>query len=115
MTPEQKAAFHQAMTGAIVARGVLVDRRASEYGWAGYDTGEREHVRECGADPGASTWADAEWTEFLGTFAEPAPTERRRGIEATVTCNCGLVEGERFRYTGGYAELIRAITEQEGQ
>jgi hypothetical protein len=106
---EQKAAFHAAIVSTIAAWGSLVSPRASEYGWHGEDTGEREHVRECGANPAASTWQDSEWTEFSGTFAEP-PFQYRKGIDATVTCNCGLVEGERFRYTDGYAELIRAIT-----
>lgn len=93
----------------VVSNGSLVDPRASQYGWMGDDTGEREHVMECGLRVPACSWADGEWTEFYGTFAEPA-SGTHRGVDAVVTCACGLVEGETFRYTGSHGDMLRAIT-----
>lgn len=93
----------------VARKGSLVDARPSEYGWQGYDTGEREHVAECGVHALRCTWQDLTWTEFQGTFAEPAILDCQ-GVEAVVTCACGLVEDERFRYGGSYGDLLRSVT-----
>lgn len=93
----------------VILRGSLVSHRESEYGWMAEDTGEREHVVECGLSVPRCTWEDKEWSEFAGTFADQ-PYENYSGVDAVATCACGLVEGERFRYKGGHADLLRAVT-----
>lgn len=77
-------------------------------GWSGTDNAElREHVFECGMT--SLAYDDSEWDEFDGTFAEP-PWSTRKGIDATVTCTCTLVENRTWRYTGTMGDLLRAIT-----
>lgn len=101
--------LHRRIVTFVARQGGLVDHRVSEYGWQAIDTGEREHLAECGTDPLRCTWEDMTWSEFQGTFAEPRWLDYR-GVEATVTCACGLVEDERFRYGGDYGDLLRAVT-----
>lgn len=109
MTPEQKAAFHCAVIDTIIARATPVTTGRSTYGWQAEDLYVlRGHMEGCEPDYEASTWSDSEWTEWMGTFCED---ERGTGIDAVVTCRCGTVQGRTWRYTGGYADLIRAITE----
>jgi hypothetical protein len=109
VTPEQKAAFHCAVIDVLAAQGEPVTQGSTTYGWQAVDYMElREHMAACSPVYEASTWSDSEWTEFIGTFDPPEP---RTGIDAVLTCRCGTVQGRTWRYTGGYADLIRAITE----
>jgi hypothetical protein len=77
---------------------------------------QRETVRTWTAGLGAEgcpldlermSWRDATWTEFAGTFSED---ERCSGIDADVWCACGRVAGVAWRWGGGYAELLKAVT-----
>jgi hypothetical protein len=109
VTPEQKAAFHAAIIDTITAQGTPVTTGGTQWGWMSDDCYElREHMAGCSPVYETSTWSDSEWTEFVGTFE---PTERGTGIDLVLTCRCGTVQGRTWRYTGGYADLIRAITE----
>jgi len=104
-----EAELNRRIVTFVVLNGALAGKRESEYGWQAEDTGEREHVIECGIDTPLCSWEDREWTEFEGTFAEPTHSEHH-GVEALVTCTCGLVEDERFRYEGDHGTLLRAVT-----
>jgi hypothetical protein len=111
VTPEQKAIFHQAVIGALIEHGRPVDLNPSYYNWHDPDPDElRGHLEECGIAYEKCSWQDSNWQEFVGTFA-PAGSDCYAGIEAVVTCRCGAVEGRAWRYSDGYADLIRAITE----
>jgi hypothetical protein len=123
--------WQDGMKGALIAyvlrNGALVKESASqtssgrqdyggwqEYGW---DEGLQEdvpaltvHMRDCRVNLTRSSYEDTDWCEFSGTFAEP-PWEHRAGTDVVVYCACGKVCGRRWRYTGGLANLIRAITE----
>lgn len=68
-----------------------------------------EHVTECTLDLGRSSYLDTDWYEFDGTFAEE-PWGRRQGTDVVVYCTCGRVKGRHWRYTGGLADLIKAVT-----
>lgn len=108
MTPEQKAAFNRAVIDTLTAKGTPVTTGSAAYGWMATDYAElRMHMAGCRPDYEASTWEDTNWIEWMGTFQED---EWRQGIDLVLTCKCGLVQGRAWRYTGGYAELIRAIT-----
>ena len=110
MTPEQKEAFNRAVIDVIVAKGAPVSGSPSPYMWQDpYWEALSLHARGCGLDHRKCTWTDSQWTEFVGT---EYPDEYRKGIDATVTCRCGVVRARAWRYTGGYAELIRAVTEK---
>jgi hypothetical protein len=118
--------MNEALIGYVISRGALVTESASQRspgqriygGWQEYawdDATQDEtpaltiHMRHCTADLARSSWQDSDWEDFNGTFAEP-PWEQRSGTDAVVYCICGQVQGRRWRYTGGLAELIRAIT-----
>jgi hypothetical protein len=108
MTPEQKALFHAAVTDAITAKGTPAEDNPGRYGWIAGDYAElRIHMAGCRPAYEACTWEDATWSEFVSTFD---PDERCTGLDAVVSCKCGTVQGRTWRYTGGYAELIREIT-----
>lgn len=102
--------FKRRVVTFLVRKGSLVSAHASGYGWMEEDTGEKEHVLECGIDLQASTWKDSTWSEFLGTFAEPGSRDCR-GLDAVVTCKCTLVEGITWRYDGTHGDMLRVITE----
>jgi hypothetical protein len=106
---EQKAAFHIAVIDALTAQGTPVTTGRTTYGWEARDYAELcMHMAGCRPDYAASTWDDSTWTEWMGTFE---PLDSRTGIDLVLTCACGTVRERRWRYTDGYAELIRAITE----
>lgn len=111
MTPEQKAAFHEAMIGALLENSSPVDEKPGYYGWLADDWRELyAHLEACGPDYPKCHWDDSEWTEFAGTFAPPEAGECK-GIDMLLTCRCGEIEERAWRYRGeGYAELIRKIT-----
>ncbi len=50
------------------------------------------------------------WTVWGGTMGEDW---RETGVDATVWCACGRIAGVTWRWNGGMAELLRAITETE--
>lgn len=110
MTPEQKAAFHEAVIDALVRSGDPVRTGDTTYNWVDCYGREdlRGHLAECGLDYGLCSWAASRWSEFLDTFHG---FEDHTGTGAVVSCRCGQVQGRAWRYQGGYAELIRAITE----
>lgn len=117
----------QALVGYVIRHGGLVRESASrkssrqhvygdwqEYGWND-DTQDDTpaltvHMRSCTADLDRSSWEASDWLDFNGTLSDP-PWEERSGTDAIVYCACGRVQGRRWRYTSGFANLIRAITE----
>jgi hypothetical protein len=112
--------WHEEMTQTIalyvVEHGALVredcvrsDGRGSYSMWEDYgeDAFASQHVAGCGIRQ--CSYADKDWYEFDGTFAEP-PWGLRHGTDVAVTCECGLIENRAWRYTGGLADLIKAVT-----
>lgn len=97
----------------LVASGYPVKDDASIYGWMDDDYLDIcDHVKTCGLNLSNCSWVDSDWNEFVGTFAE-SPVEWKQGIDAVVSCNCYLLDGKHFRYTGSHADLIKGITEAE--
>lgn len=116
----------EALITYVISAGGLVTESASRQssrqkiygGWEehGWDDATQDdtpaltvHMRRCSLDLARCSWENSDWLEFNGTFAEP-PWEQRSGTDAVVYCACGQVQGRRWRYTGGLAALIRAIT-----
>lgn len=82
------------------------------YGWIARDWATLvTHLGTCKVDIIHSSYEDAYWYEFQGTFYEGDSTVR--GIEAKITCACGEITNRVWRYAGGYVELIKGITEEE--
>lgn len=107
MDEKVKAVIHQAVVDALVQRGTPAGG-SSSYGWMADDYAEaRIHMAHCRPDYAKSTWDDSEWYEFAGTMD---PDVRKQGIDLKLTCRCGLLTGRAWRYSDGYADLIRAIT-----
>ncbi len=93
----------------IVKHGTPVetDRRKSIYGYTARDyQGIMEHIRECSI--ASSTVVEANWEEFQGTFADE-PWSPRKGSDAVITCTCGLLENQPFRYEGTISEMIADV------
>lgn len=100
---------HVALVDFIIQRGSPVTEGNPYYGWLdGHYTELRMHMAGCRPVYTQCTWQESEWDEFQGTFD---PDIRRQGVDLTLTCMCGEISGRTWRYDGGYAELIRAITE----
>jgi hypothetical protein len=108
-----KEEFEGRMAWCVVKLGQAVREDASAYSWVSWDDYIREHVLECGLLERECAWKDYTWTEFQGTFAE-SPMLDVKGVEAIVSCKCGLVTRQPFRYSGGYARLLRELTDGGG-
>jgi len=99
---------HRAVVDALIAGGSPVDQGRHSYGWIDGRYAElRIHMAHCPPVYEACTWYDSSWSEFQGTFDPPADM---KGIDLKLACRCGLLTGRTWRYSGGYADLIRAIT-----
>jgi len=100
--------LHRAVTDAIIALGTPVAAETSPYSWMDFEYAElRIHMAHCLPVYEKCTWDDSDWWEFAGTFD---PDVRKQGIDLKLACGCGLLTGRTWRYTDGYAALIRAIT-----
>jgi hypothetical protein len=105
---KEKAAFHVAVVDALLSLGSPVDDKDTTWGWIASDYAELGiHMAHCRPVYEACAWDDSEWSEFIGTFDPPRD---KQGIDLKLACACGLLTGRTWRYAGGYAELIRAIT-----
>jgi hypothetical protein len=108
-----KDEMNEAVIRYLVARGIPVDNTPGSslyYGYIALDSQQvRKHLASCELDIPKCSFTDITWTEFAGTFAES--DNDCAGLEATVSCTCGQVKDRRFRYSGGYAEMLKAITE----
>jgi hypothetical protein len=117
-----QASFHLALLDYIVRHGELVSETYENHGYGEWQ--ERGpwkddysgtlphalavHVRDvCAIDPGLSSYTDSEWNEFLSSRDG---WEDHAGLDAVIYCRCGLVAGRHWRYTNGYATLLRGIT-----
>jgi hypothetical protein len=136
---EWKAEFRRTLMEWVVREGEPVDEGGSRYtgshhpDWLGlgahlnqpayirqarYPTAhQRSVIAEwtagtpddgCELQFGAMSWSDSSWTTW-DSFAEDA--ERRTGVDVRVFCVCGRIAGVMWRWEGGYAELLRGITE----
>jgi hypothetical protein len=109
-----KDEYRQASVAFIVKHGSPVETRPkhrSAYGWLAKDSMDiREHLDGCSV--ASATVQESEWEEFNGTFAEPQWQERK-GSDAVITCACGLLEGQPFRYDGTFAEMLNGILAED--
>jgi len=114
--------FHTALLDYIVRHGELVSERFENYSYGewqergpwkdDYSATEPHalagHLRNvCGIDPARSGYTDSEWTEFEGSRDG---WSHLAGLDAVIYCRCGHVAGRHWRYTDGYATLLRGIT-----
>lgn len=109
-----KEEYVKATTAFIVRHGTPVETRPkyrSEFWYGASDWADiREHITGCSI--ASSTVVEAEWSVFDGTFAEP-PWSERKGSDAIITCACGLLEGQPFRYEGTISEMIAGVLAEE--
>jgi hypothetical protein len=68
-----------------------------------------EHMEGCPPSLKESSYGDTTWTEWGGTFGSDY---QKTGLEALITCECGIVYQQPWLYEDGYAELIKMITRQ---
>lgn len=106
-----KDEYKRALVDCLAQRGTLVSEDPSYYGY--YDSKwieAKRHLETCGVDYAKSSEVyDVEWREFNGTFNEE--DDSKQGVEVKVSCRCGEIFNRSFRYDGGMADIIRAITE----
>lgn len=117
-----QAGFHTALLDYIVRHGELVREDFSNYGYSDWQergpwkpdySGTGLHalavhlLDDCAIDIERSSYTDSEWQEFEGSRAGWG---RYAGLDAVITCRCGHVAGRHWRYTEGYATLLRGIT-----
>lgn len=108
MDAKMREKLHRTVTDVIIRLGAPVDDKDTSYGWIDSRYAElRIHMAHCRPVYEACTWDDSGWWEFQGTFD---PDVHEQGVDLRLTCRCGLLTGRTWRYAGGYAELIRAIT-----
>lgn len=102
--------YVKAATAFIVRHGTPVEtdpRYQSDYGYTARDyQGIMAHIRNCPV--ASSAIAEAHWDEFEGTFADE-PWSARKGSDAVITCTCGLLTDQPFRYEGTIAEMIAGV------
>lgn len=103
-----KKEFHKALIDAFVNNGTPVDEsgRDTFYGYIAHNWQEIcTETHEVGIDYDKSTFTEAEWEAFQGTFYEG--DTRKVGLDATIM----LKNGRRhvFRYDGTVSDLILAV------
>jgi hypothetical protein len=113
MSDNFKAELSRRVVDVILSESSPVEvdpARNTYYGWLASDWQDvYEHLSKCRPDYAKCTWDDVEWTEFTGTFSDD---HDKTGVEVMLTCACGKLAGRPFRYTGGYADLLRKLTDQ---
>lgn len=106
MVSDWKRGFHAAVIRAIITNGSPLDDKPDGFGWLAGDW-ERilATVRAGEVDYDASTYAESDWHEFMGTFYEG--DTRVVGIDAAIA----LRSGERFvwRWKGTASDLIEHV------
>jgi hypothetical protein len=107
-----KDEFQEAIIRFLVKESTPVGEGDTRWGWIADDYQELgRHLETCSLHIPECSWADSDWTEFAGTFADP-PWDERKGIDVKVTCSCGRVKGRTWRYRGSSGDLLRAITDE---
>lgn len=109
-----KEEYAKATATFIVKHGTPVETRPryqSEFGYMADDYEDiQDHINGCSIV--SFTVVEAEWPVFDGTFAEPQWSERK-GSDAVITCACGLLEDQPFRYEGTISEMIAGVLAQD--
>jgi hypothetical protein len=69
----------------------------------------RRHMQGCGI----KSWKDLDdefrWTEFGGTFTSHDP--EKHGMQIRITCDCGQLKDQLYRYEGAIGPTIRDFLE----
>jgi hypothetical protein len=107
-----KDEYKRALTKFVIERGTIVRNDGDDgyYGIIAHDWDKvRNHLKTCRVDyTKTGEIYDVSWTEFAGTFA--SSDYDKVGSEVEVTCKCGVINGRKIRYEGGFAEMIKEIT-----
>lgn len=106
-----KEEYKKALADFVVRNGSWVRSDAEPYrsygGYMARDGNElRAHMIECSVV--SADVDDSQWEEFAGTFAEPQ-WQDRVGMDATITCACGRVQGRVLRYAGTFSEIVQGV------
>jgi hypothetical protein len=111
--PPWEAEFYRRIITFLAKQGSPVSLEPSYYAWHAEDWQELVvHLKTCLPDYPRCTFADLDWREFAGTFAEESASYRR-GLEAVIYCSCGSIAGRHWRYEGSRGDLLNAITAPE--
>ena len=108
--PAWEAELHLRIIRVIVTHGSPVEEPSdwTYYGWHARDwEALGQHLMRCEPDFPRCSWADDEWTEFAGTFADD---HHRAGLQALVWCRCGVISGRKWRFSESYADLLRSLS-----
>lgn len=103
--------YRKALLGYVFRNGTVVEEPStSTFGWIAKDYTEiGKHVARCAPDPVLSIPPDeSEWSEFDGTFADP-PWAVKYGLDAVITCKCGVIRKRRFRVHESIGEVIAGV------
>jgi hypothetical protein len=102
-----KAGFHKAMIDALIRNGTPINpEKASFYGYIADDwQGIVDRVKRVGVDYACSTYEDAEWHEFKGTFYEG--DTRTVGVDVHLVLEDGSTAD--YRWEGNVGELMHDV------
>lgn len=122
-----KREFKKLVVETVLAHGIVVDLRASEFGWKDYDaynhivgkaSSRARHAGE--ADPAPCSWAPIEETSFQEKRVyEFVDTDNGNdGIfiaVGPVSCACGELKDREIRYEGKTSNFIPLMFMDEKQ
>ena len=102
-----KAEFKRHLIDVLVKNGSKVDDNASVYGWQEYDLHGKykSMIANHGIDYDKTTYTEATWYEFMGTFYEDDTSVY--GVDMNLVLGNGKVL--KWRYAGTVSELIQAV------
>lgn len=112
-----KREYKKALLAAFVkAADVRSEKRSYYSTGGGFDyqmTGDvHQHFEQCNVDTYLTAMPDdSEWSEFMGTFYEGDNTAY--GMDAEITCTCGIYKQIDMRYTGTFSDLLQAILRED--
>jgi hypothetical protein len=122
-----KNEFKKLVVETALSHGIVVDLRASEYGWKDYEAGYHikgqnttQRNREGLPAPAPCSWVVTDETTFTeeNVYEYGDTFNGTEGIfinVSPVSCACGQLENRAVRYEGKTAEFIPLMFMNEGQ
>lgn len=108
-----KDEYRAAMAAFVMTKGRVLSTNDRDVYYGAYADDEdkvRTHLRWCAPDKAMTAISEAEWSEFTDTENDP---DEKRGVDATVTCECGRVAGRAFRFEGTLHEILMGVLEED--